>query len=79
MPDRRALSILQGASWWNAGWRPEDARRLSDDRLAYAKSKGIMLDSRRFTHDEAVAELVGVIVKLGRRRVADAFLAKWSD
>lgn len=78
MPDQRALSILQDLYWSRAGWRPDESRRVRADDFAYAKSKGVMFDARRFIHDEVVAELVDVIARLDRRRVADAFLASLS-
>ena len=76
--DKRALKILHDTFWSPAGWKPEGQRLTAPVDLAYAKSMGVMLDSVRLDHAQAVGQLTAFVERLDRRRVADAFLASLS-
>ena len=74
--DKRALEILFGTYWSPSGWNPKP--HVSAEDFAYAKSRRIMFDPIRPTHDEAVARLHAARDCLDLRRVADGFLASLS-
>ncbi|UTY56530.1 hypothetical protein [Massilia sp. erpn] len=76
--NKKAQKILFDMFWSPAGWRDDKERRISDADFAFAKSQGLMFDPIRSSHDEAVARLLGLIARLNRRVVADAFLASLS-
>jgi hypothetical protein len=73
--DQRALNILFDAFWSSGRW---SLRGVAPSDFAYAKSKGLMFDPVRLNHSEAVGELLTTVKQLGRRRVANAFLASLS-
>ncbi len=76
--DKRALKILLDAFWSPAGWKPETQRIAVPADYAYAKEKGIMFDPVRLDHAQATGELLGLVARLDRARVADAFVASLS-
>lgn len=77
--DKTALDILLKSYWSASGWRPDGDRMPSHKDFEYAKSKGIMFDPVTLDHDQAIAEVIELVAKLNRRRVADAFLASLSS
>lgn len=76
--DKRALKILFDTFWSSAGWKPEGSRGISLEEFAYAKSKGMMFDPVLVEHDAAQSQLLSLVAKIDRRRVANAFLSSLS-
>lgn len=76
--DKRALKILMDAFWSPAGWKPEAMRGASGEDFEYAKSRGAMFDPVMLDHASVQTEIAALVQRLGRRRVADAFLASLS-
>ena len=76
--DLRARKILIETYWSPSGWKEKADQLTSDDDFEYAKSKGLMFKPVELDHAEAQDRLLGVIRKLNRRVVADAFLASLS-
>jgi hypothetical protein len=78
LPDKRSLKILMDTFWSPRGWKPEALQVPSPEDFAYAKSKDMMFDTVKQDHEQALNDLVGIIERLDRRTVADAFLASLS-
>jgi hypothetical protein len=76
--NRRAVKILFDAYWSSRGWRPEDARRVSPEDFAYAKTQGVMFEPVKIEHAEVSARISTAVSQLDCRRVADAFLTSLS-
>lgn len=74
-PDKRALRILFERYWKHSGWKPDSERSLSPDDFAYAKSRGLMFDPVRMSHNLALDRLRNVVNQLTAAEVGDAFLA----
>lgn len=76
--DKTALEILLKSYWSASGWKADGDRIPSPLDFEYAKSKGVMFDPVTLDHDLAIVQVVELVAKLNRRRVADAFLASLS-
>lgn len=85
MPDKRALSVLTKLYWTSDGWREESLDPFAPPPLpskrdfAYAKSKGVMFDSRPITAAEVVRGCRAAARRLNARSVADAFAASMTS
>lgn len=72
--DRRALNILIDTYKKYNGFMLEPPLPAAKD-YAYARSKGVMFDSVRVSHDQKVKWLVDVCVRVRKQDVAHGFLA----
>lgn len=71
--DKRAVRILMRTFWSASGWKINGS--IAPDDFAYAKSKGVMFDPIRQSHDEAVQAAIGAAKKISKETVARAFVA----
>lgn len=78
VPDKRAAKILQETFWSPEGWRRESERAVSTEDFEYAKAKGFMFDPVHMDHAQAVSSVSGLVDRLDRRTVADAFISSLS-
>ena len=76
--DKRAAKILQETFWSPQGWRRESERAVSAEDFEYAKAKGFMFDPVHMDHAQAANAVGGLVDRLDRRTVADAFLSSLS-
>jgi hypothetical protein len=77
-PDKRAVRILFDRYWGPSGWKPDGERSLSADDFEYAKSRGLMFDPARVSHNLVLDRLRHAVNKLTPREAGKAFLASLS-
>jgi hypothetical protein len=75
--DERALEILFTTYWSSSGWKK--VYLTPPDDLEYAKAAGVMFESRRIGHDQAVNWALHSRGRVHKAQVADAFLASLSS
>lgn len=76
--NKRALEILFSTYWSPSGWKPQDARSLSDIDFGFAKSHGVMFDPIEWDHDALVDAASRLLEQTDPRAVADAFVVSLS-
>ncbi len=75
---QKSLKILFSTYWSRNGWVRDDERVTAPDDLEYAKNAGVMFDDVCVSHDDLVKRANDIVGHVGRRQVADAFLASLS-
>ncbi|WP_374569958.1 hypothetical protein [Phenylobacterium sp.] len=71
--DKRAVAILMNTYWSSAGWRPD--RSVAPEDFAYARSKGVMFDAVRLSHDDAIKAAVEAAANVRQTEIVAAFIA----
>ncbi|WP_156320341.1 hypothetical protein [Brevundimonas sp. AAP58] len=71
--DKRASDILLNTYWSSNGWRRDPT--VAPDDFNYAKSKGLMFDPVRLSHDQAILAALNAASAVGQEDVANAFIA----
>lgn len=71
--DKRALRILYSTYWSASGWKNDHMTPPND--FVYAKTAGIMFDTKFLTHDEGVQWALNSRARVSKSHVAEAFLA----
>jgi len=75
--DKRASDILIDAYWSTTGWRREPV--VAPEDFAYAKSRGVMFDPIRPSHDQVVHTALKAASEISQAEVSDAFVASLSS
>lgn len=73
--DREALKILFKQHWSAGMWRMNRAAAITKEEFDYAKSKGLMFDAPRLTHQAIVKRAYAAVRMVDRKAVANAFVA----
>jgi hypothetical protein len=80
--DKRAVKILFDAYWGSKGWKstfkPGWAPETPPDDLAYATEAGLMFPPRKFSHDDALQQLVALRAVIHPEQVGSAYVASLS-
>lgn len=73
--DDKAKKILVSAFWGSKGWK---SGVVSPDDFTYAKSRGVMFDPIRLSHDQLVRRTIAARDRVTMKMLAKAFLASLS-
>lgn len=73
MPDSKAVKILFATYWSSNGWLND--RVISAEEFAYARSAGVMFDSKPISHNEAISRAIKAVSAVTPEQVSSAFLA----